>query len=137
MFLTRLFILSICAFSAFAQKPSVPAKTVGSGTGNWSGTLVDATRMDCGAEVEHSVKPGMCPVSMCTKTFGLMLADGKFVKFDEGGNTKAVDALRKSTKASKIVFNYWRTGKIASPIKARVTGTLTGDILNVESVKTD
>ena len=51
---------------------------------------------------------------MCTKTFGLMLADGKFVKFDEGGNTKAIDALRKSTKASKIIFNYWRTGKIAT-----------------------
>ena len=66
-----------------------------------------------------------------------MLAEGKFVKFDEGGNTKAVDALRKSTKASKIVFNYWRTGKTAGAIKARVTGTLTSDILNVESVKTD
>jgi hypothetical protein len=137
MFLTRIFILSVCTFSAFAQQASVPAQTVGSETRNWSGTLVDATRMDCGAEVEHAVKPGMCPVSMCTKTFGLMLADGKFVKFDEGGNIKAVDALRKSTKASKILFNYWRTGKTASVIKARVTGTLTSDILNVESVKTD
>ncbi len=39
--------------------------------------------------------------------------------------------------ASKIVFNYWRTGKTASAIKARVTGTLTSDILNVESVRID
>jgi hypothetical protein len=94
MLLTRIFILSVCAFSALAQQSSGPAQIVGSENRNWSGTLVDATRMDCGVEVEHAVKPGMCPVSMCTKTFGLMLADGKFVKFDEGGNTKAVDALR-------------------------------------------
>jgi hypothetical protein len=137
MLRTKLFVLSVCVFSAFAQQSSQPAQTVGSENRNWSGTLVDATRMDCGAEVEHAVKPGMCPVSMCTKTFGLMMADGKFAKFDEGGNAKAIDALRKSTKASKIIFNYWRTGKIATAIKARVTGTMTSDVLNVESVKTD
>jgi len=66
-----------------------------------------------------------------------MLGDGKFVKFDEGGNSKALAALRKSSKASKIVFNYWRTGKTASPIKAYVTGTMTSDTINVESVKID
>jgi hypothetical protein len=131
MFLTRIFILSVCTFSAFAQQSSVPAQTVGSETRNWSGTLVDATRMDCGAEVEHAVIPGMCPVSMCTKTFGLMLADGKFVKFDEGGNTSCRCARR--ARRPQI------TGELekASAIKARVTGTLTSDILNVESVKTD
>ena len=137
MFLTRIFVLTICVSSAFAQQSSAPGQTVGSENRSWSGTLVDATRMDCGAEVEHAVKPGTCPVSMCTATFGLMLPDGKFVKFDEGGNTKAIDALRKSAKASKIVFNYWRTGKTAVAIKARVTGTLKSDILNVESVKPD
>ena len=137
MFVTRIAMLSFCAFTAFPQHPSAPAQTVGSETGNWSGALADATRTDCGVEVEHAVKPGSCPVSMCTVNFGLMLADGKFVKFDEGGNSKAVAALRKSSKASKIVFNYWRTGKTASAIKARVTGTLTSDTLNVESVKID
>jgi hypothetical protein len=137
MFLTSIAIFSVWACSAFPQQSSVPAQTVGSETRNWSGALVDATRMDCGAEAEHAVKPGTCPVSMCTASFGLMLADGKFVKFDEGGNSKAVEALRKSSKASKIVFNYWRTGKTASAIKARVTGTLTSDTLNVESVKID
>src|SRR5216683_4511933 len=112
MFLTRIAILSVCAFSAFPQQSSAPAQTVGSETRNWSGALVDATRTDCGAEVEHAVKPGTCPVSMCTATFGLMLSDGKFV-VDEGGNSKAVEALRKSSKASKMVFDYWRTGKTA------------------------
>jgi hypothetical protein len=137
MFLKSIAILSLYAFSAFSQQSSAPAQTVGSETRNWSGALVDATRTNCGAEVEHGVKPGTCPVSVCTTTFGLMLADGKFVKFDEGGNSKAVEALRKSSKASKIVFNYWRTGKTARAIKARVTGSLTSETLNAESVKID
>jgi hypothetical protein len=137
MILKSIAILSLYSFSAFPQQSSAPAQTVGSETRNWSGALVDATRTDCGAEVERGVKPGICPVSVCTATFGLMLADGKFVKFDEGGNSKAVEALRKSSKASKIVFNYWRTGKTARAIKARVTGSLTSETLNVESVKID
>ena len=137
MFLKSIVILSLYAFSAFPQQSSAPAQTVGSETRNWSGALVDATRTDCGAEAEHGIKPGTCPVSVCTATFGLMLADGKFVKFDEGGNSKAVEALRRSSKASKIVFNYWRTGKTARAIKARVTGSLTSETLNVESVKID
>src|ERR1039457_4597502 len=61
MFVTRIAMLSFCAFTAFPQHPSAPAQTVGSETGNWSGALADATRTDCGVEVEHAVKPGSCP----------------------------------------------------------------------------
>ena len=103
----------------------------------WSGTLVDATRTTCGPEVERAVTPGTCPVSMGTTNFALKLADGKFVKFDEGGNTKAIDALRKSRQGSKIVFNYWKSGRASRAIKARVTGTLTSDTLNVEAIRVD
>ena len=74
---------------------------------------------------------------MGTTNFALKLADGKFVKFDEGGNTKAIDALRKSRQGSKIVFNYWKSGRASRAIKARVTGTLTSDTLNVEAIRFD
>ena len=50
-----------------------------------------------------------------------MLADGKFVKFDEAGNAKALAAL-KATKKEK-------------DLKAKVTGTLDGDTVQVESVE--
>lgn len=74
---------------------------------------------------------------MRTTNFGLTLPDGKLVKFDEGGNAKAVDALRKSRKGSKIVFNYWKSGKMSAVVKARVTGTLTSDTLNVDTISID
>jgi hypothetical protein len=87
--------------------------------------------------VKSSASPGTCPVSICTSNFGIRLPDGKFYKFDEGSNPKALNALRKSRKASKSVFNYWQTGKMANPVTAHVTGTLTGDTLNVDSIKID
>ncbi|MND08901.1 hypothetical protein D3C83_318470 [compost metagenome] len=49
-----------------------------------------------------------------------MLADGKFVKFDEAGNAKAM-ALLKSTSKEK-------------DLKAKVTGTLDGEVIQVTSI---
>ena len=48
-------------------------------------------------------------------------ADGKFVKFDEEGNAKALAALKASTKESDL--------------KAKVTGTVDGEVVKVSSVE--
>jgi len=134
---TALFYLVI-SLTAFAQpRATAKSEAVGSETHTWNGMLVDAKRTNCGPEVERAASPGSCPVSMQTENFALKLADGKYLKFDEGGNTKTIDALRKSSQGSKIVFDYWRSGKTAKSIKARVTGTLTSDTLNVEAIKVD
>jgi hypothetical protein len=123
---------------ALAQPRSTgKPEAVGSETHTWNGVLIDATRTNCGAVAERAVTPGSCPVSMHTTNFALKLTDGQFVKFDEGGNTKAVYALRKSRHGSKIVFDYWKTGKVSKALRATVTGTLTSDTLNVESIKVD
>ncbi|MCU1257398.1 MAG: hypothetical protein JWO80_283, partial [Bryobacterales bacterium] len=53
----------------------------------------------------------------------------------EGGNSKAADALRTSKKGSRIAIEYWRTGKTSAAVKAQVTGSLTGDTLNVNSIR--
>ena len=136
----RLFALS-CVFAAagFPQQTSTATKgqTVESETRTWTGTLIDVRRNDCGPEVKRSLPSGACPVSMSTKNFGLLLPDGNSLMFDEGGNAKAVDALRRSRKGSKVLFNYWKTGKAAGVVTARVTGTQTSDTLNVESLKVD
>jgi hypothetical protein len=101
----------------------------------WEGKLVDAGRTDCGVEVVGAAPRGMCPVSVTTVSFGLLMADGKMAKFDEGGNPKAMDALKKSKKASKLVMEFWKSGKSSHQVVAIVAGTLTGDTLNVESIK--
>ena len=134
----RALLFFIVSFSADAQpRSTTKAETVGSETHTWNGTLVDAVRTNCGPASERAVIPGDCPVSMQTASFALRLADGKFLKFDEGGNTKAMDALRKSRHGSKTLIGYWKTGKISKAIKAHVTGALTSDTLNVETIKVE
>jgi hypothetical protein len=129
--------LTLCAVGAAQPPTNAPMQNVDSETHTWTGTLVDATRINCGPEVERAAPAGACPVSVRTTNFGIILSDGKSLRFDEGGNAKAVDALRKSRKGSKSVFNYWKTGKTSNVVKARVTGTLTSDTLNVEAIKID
>ena len=84
-----------------------------------SGTLVD---LNCKGKdlAEHSRQ---CAMRCAKSGFGLVTADGKFVKFDETGNTKALDALKASEKEKDL--------------KATVTGTVDGDVLKVESIKLD
>ena len=95
-------ISALLAASAFAE--------------TWTGTLVDV--MCKGKDLaSHSTK---CAVSCAKSGYGLVLADGKFVKFDEGGNAKAL-AMLKSTAKEK-------------DLKAKVTGSLDGDTVAVSTI---
>ena len=112
-------------------------QAAGSGTQTFTGTLFDTARTACGGETKGSSPAGTCPVTVCTASFGIRLADGKLYKFDEGGNAKAAYALQKSKKAGKYVFAYWQTGKASHPVTAKVTGSVTSDTLNLETVQVD
>jgi hypothetical protein len=82
----------------------------------WTGTLVDV--MCKGKDLAgHTTK---CAVSCAKSGYGLVLADGKFVKFDEAGNAKAL-AMLKSTAKEK-------------DLKAKVNGSLDGDTVAVSSI---
>jgi hypothetical protein len=118
------------SFAAFGQ-------AAGSGTQTFTGTLFDTARSACGGETKGSSPAGTCPVTVCTTSFGIRLPDGKLYKFDEGGNAKASYALQKSKKASKYVFAYWQTGKASHAVTAKVTGSVTSDTLNLETVQVD
>jgi hypothetical protein len=57
----------------------------------------------------------------CGKSgYGLVTAEGKFLKFNESGNARTLTALKKLGKEKDL--------------KAKVTGTLDGDVLKVESL---
>lgn len=121
------------AITVWAQSK---AASQSSGFQRWDNAqLVDVGRTNCGVESARASVQGTCPVSVQTANFGIVMADGKLAKFDEGGNTKAMDALKKSKKASKAVTDFWRTGKTNVAVRADVSGTLTSDTLNVESVR--
>jgi hypothetical protein len=82
----------------------------------WNGTLVDLMCKNTDL-TNHTAK---CAIKCAKSGYGLVLSDGKFIKFDEVGNAKALTVLK-------------ATGK-EKDLKAKVTGTLDGDTVKVESV---
>ncbi len=84
---------------------------------SWTGTVVDV--MCKGKDLAgHTAK---CAVSCSKGGYGLVLSDGKFVKFNETGNAKALAALK-------------ATGK-EKDLKAKVSGSLDNDVISVESIE--
>jgi hypothetical protein len=84
----------------------------------WSGTIVDV--MCKGKDLSsHTSKCATMPG--CSKSgFGVVLADGKFLKFDETGNAMALK--RRKAPAAK-----------EKDLKAKVSGSLDGEVIKVES----
>jgi len=82
----------------------------------WTGTLVDVMCKNQDL-ANHTTK---CAISCSKSGYGLVMADGKFMKFDEAGNAKALAALKATSKEKDL--------------KAKVTGELDGDTVQVESV---
>src|SRR5512133_2843081 len=83
----------------------------------WNGTLVDVMCKNQDL-ASHTTK---CAVNCAKSGYGLVLSDGKFVKFDEGGNAKALATLKSATKEKDL--------------KAKVSGSLDGDTVKVSSIE--
>jgi hypothetical protein len=83
----------------------------------FSGTVVDVM---CRAK-DLSSHTRECAVSCARSGYGLVTAEGKFLKFDESGNARTLAALKKAANEKDL--------------KARVTGTLDGDVLKVQSLE--
>ncbi len=64
--------------------------------------------------------PRSCALQCAKGGYGLITADGKFLRFDEAGNEKALAALQKSEKNDHL--------------RATVTGTLSGDVITVSAI---
>ena len=88
------------------------------GTQTWSGTLVDV--MCKGKDLAgHTTK---CAIGCAKSGYGVVLGDGKFVKFDESGNAKTLAALKATNKEKDL--------------KVKVSGTLEDDdTIKVSSIE--
>lgn len=84
---------------------------------SWSGTIVDV--MCKGRDLSSHTR--QCNINCAKGGYGLVLADGKFLKFNETGNAKALAMLKASTKEKDI--------------KAKVSGTLNGEVIRVEGIE--
>jgi hypothetical protein len=83
---------------------------------DFTGTVVDV--MCRGKDLAGHTRE--CAVTCSKSGYGLVTADGKFLKFDESGNARTLTALKKSAKEKDL--------------KAKVAGTLDGDVLKVQAI---
>jgi hypothetical protein len=83
----------------------------------WTGTVVDV--MCKGKDLASHTRD--CAVNCAKGGYGLVLADGKFVKFDEGGNARTLGQLKKLGREKDL--------------KAKVTGEMVGDVIKVGQVE--
>ncbi len=83
----------------------------------WTGTVVDVACKNndlAGHTRDCALK--------CSRTgYGIVLSDGKFLKFDERGNMKALAALKASTKEKDL--------------KVKISGALADDLIRVDAIE--
>jgi hypothetical protein len=82
-----------------------------------TGTLVDVMCKD--KDIAGHTK--QCALGCAKSGFGLVTSEGKFIKFDEAGNAKALAALKATDKEKDL--------------KAKVDGSMDGDVLQVTSIQ--
>jgi hypothetical protein len=83
----------------------------------YSGTVVDV--MCKGKDLAGHTRA--CALDCSKSGFGLVQADGKFLKFDESGNARTLSMLKKSGKEKDL--------------KVKVTGTIDGEVIKVKEVE--
>ena len=91
----------------------------------YSGRVVDAACKAQAAPAAPGAQPGSqqanaCEPSASTVSFGIEMQDGKVLKLDSAGNSKAAEAVK---------GNAGKTG-----LQATVTGSMEGQTLKVESI---
>ncbi|MBI4907610.1 MAG: hypothetical protein HY820_28560 [Acidobacteria bacterium] len=84
---------------------------------SFTGTVVDVICR--GKDVASHTR--QCALACAKGGFGLVLSDGKFLKLNEAGNAMTLSKLKASTRDKDL--------------KAKITGTLDGDVIQVETLE--
>jgi hypothetical protein len=96
---------------------SLVATTALASAETFSGTVVDV--MCKGKDLSSHTRS--CALDCAKSGFGLVQADGKFLKFDESGNARTLSMLKKNSKDKDL--------------KVKVNGTLDGEVIKVQAVE--
>lgn len=87
-------------------------------------TWEDATLMDAMCSTKMKANPDAhqrsCALQCSKAGYGILTADGSFLKFDSAGNAKAVELLKSTTKTDHL--------------RVKVSGDRQGDELAVQSI---
>ena len=83
--------------------------------GHLMDTMCAAKKLD-----QASSHTAQCMKDCATSGFGLVTKDGKYLKFNEGGNAKALKALKADNRQANL--------------QVKVTGELKGSVIQVDSI---
>jgi hypothetical protein len=91
----------------------------------WNGAIIDVLcrpeNVAAGVKKCPSVRQCMLSDRCKESGYGIVLSNGRFLKFDHAGSAKALELLQKMTKETDL--------------KATVTGTLKRDVITVEKLE--
>jgi hypothetical protein len=122
------------------QQESTTTTTTKSTT--WNGDLVDQGCYTTHVQQRNSNNDGNgnstetvtnkisteCPVTAQTTSFGLVTADGKYVHFDDAGNTRIVEMVKSNHDWNDYIVKH-------KPVRVRVIGTPNGDVVVLKEIR--
>ncbi|MEO8098395.1 MAG: hypothetical protein ABI811_11900 [Acidobacteriota bacterium] len=130
-------MIPLFAGALFAQNTETRTTTTTKTT--WNGTLVDAacqtTRTERSETSRNTVTKSTtetvdCPVTAATNSFGLLTADGHFIRFDNPSNTRVIEIVKRDQNMNRFLADR-------TPLRVRVVGSANGDVAVVESLNSN
>ncbi len=132
----------MAGFLMAQSQQSESTTTTTTKTSTWDGQLVDQGCYTTHVQQKDSNSDGNggstetvtnkyvteCPVTTSSTSFGMVTSDGKFVRFDDAGNTRIVEMVK-----SNKDWNDYMTNK--KPVKVRVVGTANGDVVVIKQIR--
>lgn len=77
-------------------------------------------------EITHVVTE--CPVTTTTTSFGVMTPDGRYLRLDDGGNTRVVEMIRSNPNWGDEIRDH-------RPVRVRIIGTENGDVIMIRDIR--
>jgi len=111
---------TVLALSAAALSLALP---LFAGVETWKNVPLIDTKCEPKVKADPDKHPRSCALMCAVSGYGILAADGTYLKFDDAGNQKALAALKASKKTDHL--------------RATVTGERDGDTIKVQTLSLD
>ncbi|HEX3877670.1 MAG TPA: hypothetical protein VHW24_11830 [Bryobacteraceae bacterium] len=127
---------------AQSQQTAATTTTTSAQTSNFDGALVDqgcytthVQQKNSNTDVKGATSQTVsdrytteCPVTAETSSFGMVTPEGKFVRFDDAGNTQIVQMVKSNKDWNDSITNK-------KPVKVHVIGTENGGVIVIKEIR--
>ena len=135
-------LISLFAGCLGAQTNQTESTTTTTTTVNLNGTLIDQGCYTTRTQRTETTNSGEnattrtettrvvteCPATTSTTSFGLLTPEGKFVRFDDAGNTRVVEMMKSNRDWNDYVTAH-------KPVKVHVVGNHNGDVVVIKEIR--